>query len=100
MIKIARLDTSAADFWAQLEQRLAWEETSDEAVTLTVRDILTQVRARGDAAVLEYTHRYDRLRADSMAELEIPAERLRQALHNLPADQRLVVKLADHGCVS
>ncbi|MEO7558602.1 MAG: histidinol dehydrogenase [Gammaproteobacteria bacterium] len=94
MIEIARLDTGAADFWAQLEQRLAWEEAADETVALTVRDILTQVRTRGDVAILEYTNRFDRLRADSMTELEIPAARLRQALQNLPGAQRQALETA------
>jgi histidinol dehydrogenase len=35
-----------------------------------VRAILAQVRARGDAAVLEYTERFDKVKAGTLAELE------------------------------
>lgn len=89
-----RLDSSAADFWRDLERLLAWEEQSDETVNTTVRDILRDVRERGDAALLDYTLRFDRLHATSVAELEIPAARLRQALQDLPAAQRTALETA------
>ena len=89
-----RLNSSAADFWRELERLLAWEEQSDETVNNTVRDILRDVRERGDAALLDYTLRFDRLHATSVAELEIPTARLRQALQNLPAAQRTALETA------
>jgi histidinol dehydrogenase len=89
-----RLTSSAVDFWRELERLLAWEEQSDEAVTTTVRDILRDVRVRGDSALLDYTLRFDRLQAKSVPELEIPASRLREALHNLPATQREALETA------
>ncbi|MEJ2345107.1 MAG: histidinol dehydrogenase [Gammaproteobacteria bacterium] len=88
MTEIKRLDTNDADFWAELEQRLAWEGVSNDAVNQTVRDILAQVRERGDRALVEFTNRFDRLDAASMADLEIPLGRLEDALASLPADQR------------
>ncbi len=78
-----RLNYHDADFWARLDRLLAWEGVSDDAVLGTVQEILREVRARGDAAVVEYTRRFDRLEAGSMADLEIPAERLRAALEAL-----------------
>jgi histidinol dehydrogenase len=88
MAEITRLDTTAVDFWARLEGLLAWESVSDERVTTTVREILHRVRREGDAALLEYTNRFDRMSATAMAELEIPRARLQAALAGLPADQR------------
>ena len=61
MVEIKRLKTSSKDFWPQLEALLAWEGVSDEAVTMTVRDIIKAVKQRGDAAVVEYTNRFDRM---------------------------------------
>jgi histidinol dehydrogenase len=88
MTEIKRLDTNNAHFWTELEQRLAWEGVSDDAVNHTVRDILTQVREHGDEALVELTNRFDRLDASSMADLEIPQARLGNALASLPGGQR------------
>jgi histidinol dehydrogenase len=94
MLEIKRLSTAHLDFWSRLETLTAWEGVADEAVTLTVREILVQVRQRGDDALLEYTHLFDRLDAARAADLEIPADRLRQALDAIPADQREALEIA------
>ena len=87
-ITIRRLTSSATDFWSQLEKLLAWESVADAKVTQTVRDIIADVRARGDAAVLDYTRQFDRLNATNMTALRIEPERLVQALANIPAATR------------
>ena len=94
MSDIKRLDSSSAGFWDALEQLLAWEGVSDDKVNATVREILHNVRKRGDAAVLEYTNRFDRMNAQSMASLEIPAERLQEALNKISAEQRQALELS------
>ncbi len=94
MSDIKRLDSSAAGFWETLEQLLAWEGVSDEQVNATVREILHNVRKRGDAAVLEYTNRFDRMSAQSMAELEIPNARLDEALTRITTEQRQALELS------
>ena len=88
MLNIKRLNTADADFWAQLDRRLAWESVSDDAVMRAVRDILAGVRARGDAAVLEYTSRFDRLNVSRMGDLEVSQEQLHAALQKIPVVQR------------
>ena len=60
MSNLQRLNTTHPDFWPRLEALTAWEGVADDAVTATVRDILAQVRQRGDDALLEYTRRFDR----------------------------------------
>jgi histidinol dehydrogenase len=94
MVDITRLDSSSEDFWPALEKLLAWEGVSDDKVNTIVREILAAVRERGDAAVLEYTNRFDRMNATAMAELEIPHGRLQQALDALPAEQREALELS------
>ena len=94
MLEIKRLSTADADFWTRLETLTAWEGVADEAVTATVRDILVQVRRHGDAALLEYTRRFDRLTANRAADLELPLTRLQQALSTIPADQREALETA------
>ncbi|HMT93801.1 histidinol dehydrogenase [uncultured Thiothrix sp.] len=93
-MKIQQLSTQDQSFWQQLDALLAWESVSDEAVFSTVNEIIKNVRSRGDAAVVEYTNRFDRMQASSMQELEIAPERLQAALNNLPTDQRIALQQA------
>lgn len=94
MVDITRLDANRDDFWPSLQKLLAWEGVSDDKVNAIVREILTEVRERGDAAVLEYTNRFDRMNATAMADLEIPQERLQQALDAISAEQREALELS------
>ncbi|MGE4535087.1 histidinol dehydrogenase [Halomonas sp.] len=85
---IARLATADADFAERLDHLLAWEGVSDAEVQARVAEILAAVKARGDAAVVEATNRFDRLAASGMQELILTAPRLRQAYDGLPEAQR------------
>lgn len=87
-VAITRLDASAEDFQVKLDALKAWESVSDDSVQGIVDEIIQRVRSEGDAAVVEYTNRFDRTSAGSMADLELGRERLEQALASLPAEQR------------
>ena len=78
-IAIKRLATGEADFAARLKELLAFEAAADENIERTVAGILADVKARGDAAVVEYTNRFDRLSAKAMADLELGQAELQQA---------------------
>lgn len=93
-MKIQQLSTQDQSFWQQLDALLAWESVSDDAVFSTVNEIIKNVRSRGDAAVVEYTNRFDRMQASSMQELEIAPDRLQAALNNLPTEQRTALQQA------
>ena len=93
-MKIRRLSSLDADFDLQLDQLLAFESSQDEKLETTVAAILKDVRIRGDAALLEYTQRFDRLPANSAASLEISKSELRAALEGLPAEQRAALEQA------
>jgi histidinol dehydrogenase len=93
-MKIRRLSSQQADFDAQLSDLLAFESTQDEKLEATVAAILADVRTRGDAALLEYTQRFDRLPANTAASLEIPQSELRAAFEGLPAEQRVALEQA------
>ena len=75
-----RLVTSQDDFDAQLAGLLAFEAAQDPQVDATVAAILSDVKTRGDAAVLEYTRKFDGVSANTLAELEIPRTELQAAL--------------------
>ena len=93
-ISIKKLNTSASDFWSELDAILAWESVSNEQVFNTVKDIIANVRANGDKALIELSNKFDRLSVSSMDELTIPAERLKQALENLDPAQRQALETA------
>lgn len=94
MIEVRQLNSSDADFQQQLETLLAWEAASDTAVTDTVKDILSQVKNKGDEAVLDFSRRFDRIEANSIADLEISMERAQQALQTIPEEQRQALQFA------
>ena len=94
MLHIKRFSSVNAEFDAALEKLLAFEDTQDEAVDAIVTTILTDIKKRGDKALLEYTHRFDHLDAASVAQLELPKSRLLQALRDLPAVQQEALEQA------
>ena len=90
----ARLSTTAATFEADFAARLHWSADTDAAIEQRVADILADVQQRGDAAVLEYTQRFDGLQADSMAALELTQAELKTAFDAIPAVQRDALQAA------
>ncbi|MCX7144842.1 MAG: histidinol dehydrogenase [Sulfuritalea sp.] len=91
---IRRLSTRDADFLATLDELLHFDHSTDDAIEATVAEILKRVRSEGDAAVLDYTRRFDQLDVATMAELELPGNELRRALDGLPAAQRSALEAA------
>ncbi len=93
-MKIKRFSSRDADFTARLDALLAFEAAQDETVERTVAAILNDVKTRGDAAVLDYTRRFDRLDVHHPAELELPRSACQAALDSLPAAQRQALEFA------
>ena len=94
MLDISTLDYSDADFYQQLDKLLAWEASIDGDVAKIVADILTDVKQRGDAAVIEYTNRFDRTQIQDASEFELSSEQLQQALANIEPGQREALEKA------
>ncbi len=86
-VKIETLNTQDDGFWTRLDEMLAWDGVSDDAVFNTVTGILNQVKEQGDAAVVDYTNQFDRMDVASMADLEISKARLQAALEGLSEEQ-------------
>ena len=93
-LRLRRLRTSDPEFSGQLAQVLAYSAEVDAEVEGSAMAILADVRSRGDAAVLDYTRRFDGVDADSVAALEIGAGELRAARDGLPAAQRSALESA------
>jgi histidinol dehydrogenase len=90
----ARLSTASASFETEFKARLHWSAEADAAIEQVVADILADVQLRGDAAVLEYTRRFDRLDVTGMNALELKSDELRSAFESLPAVQRDALQAA------
>src|SRR5881398_3586713 len=95
-IEVRKLDSTAPDFQKQLTLLLAFEAETDDAIESAVAKILADVKARGDAAVLEYTNKFDRIPggAPSMAAFDIGQAELDEALASLPDAQRAALQTA------
>ena len=93
-VNMRQLATTSADFEAAFQGVLHWSAQTDDAIEGRVAAILADVRARGDAAVLEYTQRLDGVSAARVAELEIPHADLRAALEAIPTRQRKALEAA------
>jgi histidinol dehydrogenase len=88
-MKLRRLSTRDAGFDAELAALTRFEAAQDPAVQAVVRDILADVRARGDAAVLEYTERFDKIRVASISDLEMDLSKT-----SVPGAQSQALRLA------
>ncbi len=93
-MNIQKLNTNEPDFWSKLDKRLAWDSVSDQAIFDTVNGILADVKNRGDAAIIEYTNKFDSMNATAMSELEISKARLQQALKTITNEQRSALEQA------
>jgi histidinol dehydrogenase len=93
-VNIRRFSTVDEDFGDRLKSLLAFETAQDDSIDEVVAGILKDVKKRGDAAVLEYTNRFDKTSATHLAELEIGKDELEAAFIGLPADQREALQMA------
>ncbi len=94
MAGIRRLDSNDAGFQEELEALLAWDSVSNAEVNSIVDGIITGIREEGDTRLMELTAKLDRWQPSSAAELEIPHQRMQQALDAIPADQREALEKA------
>lgn len=92
--QIRRLSTEEANFAEQFRALLAYEEQRDPHVEGAVADIIHAVRKRGDEALLEFTEKFDRVKAVSAAELEIGQEELKHAFDTLDPAQKAALEVA------
>ena len=93
-LRLRTLESSDAGFADALTSLLAYSAETDDVIETSVSAILADVRARGDAAVLDCTKRFDGLDAGSVAELEVGAAEMRRALDGLPSAQRAALESA------
>jgi len=88
MLNITSLNYSDENFYQQLDDMLAWEASIDGEISKIVADILNDVKKRGNAALLEYTNKFDRMSLSDANALELTQEELQQSLTNITDEQR------------
>lgn len=93
-MKVRVLDTRDAGFDAAFAQLVAVDTAIDREIERRAEAIVEDVRLRRDAALLEYTNRFDRMQAPSVAALEIDSAEMRAALDGLPLDTRAALEAA------
>lgn len=93
-LNIRRLNAGSPEFDAQFAQLLAWDSVSDSAVQQTVAEVLREVRANGDSALLEFSRRFDKLDVTRADQLELPRSRLLQALAAISDEARSALEVA------
>ena len=91
---IRELSTATEDFVKEFDKLVSHDSSVDPEITKRAEAIVDEVRKRGDAAVLEFTNRFDRMSVTSMEELHITQDQMRQALENLPHDQKIALEEA------
>lgn len=91
---VLTLSTQDANFDAALAQRLAFDDTTDAGIQNAVTEIIAAVRARGDAAVIEYTNRFDRVNVSAMSELILTQDDLKAAFEGLGDTQKNALNAA------
>ena len=93
-VGIRRFDSRDADFAARFDALRAFESAQNGDTDRKVQEILAAVRSRGDAALLEFTHRFDRWQPASAGALEIPRAQFQKALETLSPDIRQALETA------
>ena len=91
-LNIPVFNTVASDFNQQLQTRLAFDDSTDAGIQTAVTDIIAAVRARGDAAVVEFSNRFDRINVSSMAELTLTQADLKAAFDGLNDVQKTTLR--------
>lgn len=94
MLDIKTLNYADADFYQQLDDVLAWEASIDGNIAKIVADILADVKKRGDAAIIEYTNKFDRMNLTEAKEFELDKTKLQAALDSIDPEQHKALELA------
>jgi len=88
MSLITKLNAADKNFMVELDRLLAWDSVSDTAVNDTVNDVIHRIREEGDAALLDFTERFDGWHAETGADLKLPKSTLSDAWDVLDQDKK------------
>ncbi|MDC0181563.1 histidinol dehydrogenase [Candidatus Thioglobus sp.] len=85
---INKFSTQDRDFDSKLNSLIAWESSSNEEVSRSVEKIIAGIKQNGDASVIDYTNKFDSVKVESISELIVSKERLKESFDNLAIEQK------------
>ena len=91
---ITKLSSQQRDFNTQLSSLLSWESVSNKDVVNTVEEIINTIRSKGDKALIDYSIKFDGVKAKSMADLMISQEELEKSFNDLSDKQKNAITIA------
>nr|VFK10710.1 MAG: histidinol dehydrogenase [Candidatus Kentron sp. LPFa] len=91
---ITRLDSTQADFDTRMERLVSFDTEENREVERVTRDIIADIRNRGDAALIEYTNRFDRRDVVDCEGLFLSTSRLEKAYAVIDGEQRAALEIA------
>jgi len=91
---INKLSSRQKDFSTKLSALLSWESVSDKDVANTVEEIINEIRSKGDKALIDYSIKFDGVKAKSMADLVISQVELERSFNDLGNKQKNAIKIA------
>ena len=91
---IRRLSTQQDNFNSELSELLAWESVSNKAVADTVDSIIQNIRQNSDQALIDYTNQFDQMKVESMDDLTLSKDTLKQAFDTLNDDEKSALQTA------
>jgi len=91
---ITKLSSQQTDFNTQLSSLLSWESVSNQDVLNTVEEIINTIRSKGDKALIDYSIKFDGVKAKSMADLMISQEELEKSFNDLSDKQKNAITIA------
>ena len=91
---ITKLSSEQRDFNTQLSSLLSWESVSNKDIANTVEEIINTIRFKGDKALIDYSIKFDGVKAKSIADLMISQEELEKSFNDLSDKQKNAIKIA------
>ena len=91
---ITKLSSQQRDFNIQLSSLLLWESVSNKDVANTVEEIINTIRSKGDKALIDYSIKFDGVKAKTMADLMISQEELEKSFNDLSNKQKNAITIA------
>ena len=91
---ITKLSSQQTDFNTQLSSLLSWESVSNQDVLNTVEEIIRTIRSKGDKALIDYSIKFDGVKAKSMTDLMISREELEKSFNDLSDEQKNAITIA------
>ena len=94
MADIRQFSSIDKDFDSKLQKLLNWQKTENSKIDHQVGEILTNIRQKGDIALVEYTNQFDNRNVSTIRDLIVSFDQMSQALQNISDPERLALNVS------